>query len=168
MIFISKQGKASSSKPAVKRKVSLINADFKVLRGLEVARYSQVLGHSPCPAQLAAAGDRKISFGICQARDAIYAAGMRRTGYGLGLADNEFKAAFNFLCLDWVRKVLGKKCLARKALGRFTNIYSDGISISVMNNMPGPRLVNNRLSLRQGDQPSGLCFSYSLFTLYLY
>ena len=166
MIFTSKPGKSSSNKPADKRRVSLLNSDFKVLTGLEVARYRQVLGHTLCPEQLAEAGDKKISFGICQARDAIYAAGMRRAG--CGLADNDFKAAFDYLCLDWVRKVLEKKGLAREALDRFTNIYSDGISIPVINNMLGPRLVNNRLSLRQGDRPSGLWFCYGIDPLLVY
>ena len=143
-----------------------MNADFKVLTGLEVSRYRQVLGHTLCPEQLAESDDRKISFGICQARDAIYAAGMRRSG--CGLADNDFKAAFDYLCLEWVRKVLEKKGLARKALDRFINIYRDGISIPVINNMLGPSLVNNRLSLRQGDQPSGLWYCYGIDPLHVY
>ena len=153
MLFPSKQGKASSLKPDDKRRLSLLNADFKVLTGLEVGRYRQVLGHTLCPQQLAEADDKRITFGICQARDAIYAAGMRKTG--CGLADNDFYAAFDFLCLDWVKQVLMKKGLAKEALDRFINIYSEGISIPVINNILGPSLVNRRLSLRQGDHPSG-------------
>ena len=161
MIFTSKPGKTSSIKPKDKRRLSLLNADFKVLTGLEVARFRQVLAHTLCPEQLAEAGDRRISFGICQARDAIYAAGMRKSG--CGLADNDFQAAFDYLCLDWVRKVLEKKGLAKEALHRFTNLYKEGITIPVVNNMLGPNLVNNRLSLRQGDRPSGIWFYFGIY-----
>ena len=160
MIFTSKPGKTSSIKPKDKRRLSLLNADFKVLTGLEVARFRQVLAHTLCPEQLAEAGDRRISFGICQARDAIYAAGMRKSG--CGLADNDFQAAFDYLCLDWVRKVLEKKGLAKEALDRFTNLYKEVITIPVINNMFGPNIVTNRLSLRQGDRPSGIWFSFGI------
>ena len=89
-------------------------------------RYSKVLTHTLCPEQLAGGDDRRITHGICQARDAVYAAGMRREG--CGLADNNFEAAFDFLCLDWVRKVLKKKRLADAALGKFMNFNSSGIT----------------------------------------
>ena len=41
-------------------------------------------------------------------------AGMWREG--CGLADNDFEAAFDFLCLEWVILVLNKKGLADKVL----------------------------------------------------
>ena len=166
MIFTSKPGKTSSIKPKDKRRISLLNSDFKVLTGLEVARFRKVLAHTLCPEQLAEAGDRRISFGICHARDAIYAAGMRKAG--CGLADNDFQAAFDYLCLDWVRKVLQKKGLAKEALDRFTNLYKEGLTIPVINNKPGSILVNNRLSLRQGDRPSGLWFCFGIDPLLVY
>ena len=90
--------------------------------------------------------------GICQARDPVYAAGQRQEG--CGLVDNDFEAAFDFLCLDWVRKVLEKKGLTAEALQRFMNLYSDGITIPIINNIPGRRISNTRLSFRQGDHPS--------------
>ena len=166
MIFSSKPGKSNSLKPEDKRRLSLLNSDFKVLTGIEVGRYRKVLGHTLCPQQLAEAEEKRISFGICQARDAIYAAGMRRSG--CGLADNDFQAAFDFLCLDWVRKVLERKGLAREPLDRFTNLYSQGISIPVINNKLGPSLVNRRLSLRQGDRPSGIWFCFGIDPLLSY
>ena len=73
MLFTSKPGKASSMKPEDKRRLSLLNADFKVITGLEVGRFRKVLAHTLCPQQLAEGEDRRISFGICQDRDAIYA-----------------------------------------------------------------------------------------------
>ena len=166
MIFTSKPGKSHSIKPEDKRRLSLLNSDFKVPTGIEVGRYRQVLRHTLCPQQLAEADDKRISFGICQARDAIYAAGMRR--FGCGLADNDFQAAFDYLCLDWVKKVLERKGLAKEALERFTNLYSQGISIPVINNKLGPSLLNRRLSLRQGDRPSGIWFCFGIDPLLSY
>ena len=87
---------------------------------------------------------------------------------GCGLPDNDFESAFDFLCLDWVRLVLEKKVLAPEALYRFMNIYSDGITIPMINNIPGRCLFNKRLSLRQGDRPSGNWFCYSIDPLLVY
>ena len=82
----------------------MLNSDFKVITGIELGRYNKVITHTLSPQQLAAGDDRRITFGISLARDAIYAAGRRR--YGCALADNEFEAAFDFLCLEWVMLVL--------------------------------------------------------------
>ena len=166
MLYTDKPHKSRSINPKDKRRLSLLNSDFKVLTGIEVGRYRKVLTHTLCPEQLAEGDDRRISHGICQARDAVYAAGMRREG--CGLADNDFEAAFDFLCLEWVKKVLMKKGLADKALSRFMNLYRGGITIPVINNIPGRPLNNTRLSLRQGDRPSGIWFCFAIDPLISY
>ena len=166
MLYTTKPGKSGSLFPKDKRRLSMLNSDFKILTGIEVVRHSKVVTHTLCPQQLAAGDDRRISFGICQARDAVYAAGQRKEG--CGLVDNDFEAAFDFLCLDWVRKVLEKKGLAAEALQRFMNLYSDGITIPIINNIPGRRISNRRLSLRQGDRPSGIWFCYGIDPLLVY
>ena len=120
MLFSTKPGKASSLRPQDKRRLSLLNSDFKILTGLELHRYNKVLTHTLSPQQLAA-GDRRISFCICLARDAIHAAS--KTKQGCGIADNDFEAAFDYLCLDWVKLVLEKKGVAAAALEWFSNIY---------------------------------------------
>ena len=102
MVCSTKPGKGQSIKAKDKRRLSLLNADFKVLTGLEVGRFRKVLTHTLSPHQLALGDDRRISFGIFNARDAIYAATMRKQG--CDLADNDFEAAFDFLCLDWVHE----------------------------------------------------------------
>ena len=160
MLCCSKPGKAQSLKPKDKRRLSLLNSDFKVITGLEVGRHRKILNHTLSPEQLAAGDDRRISFGICQARDAIHAAGKSKKG--CGLADNDFEAAFDFLCLDWVKLVLEKKGMASDALERFMNIYREGITIPLINNTAGRSILNKRLSLRQGDRPSGIWFCYGI------
>ena len=93
MLFTDMPGKSQSLKPKDKIRLSLLNSDFKVLTGIEVARYSRVLNHTLCPEQLAGGDDQRITHGICLARDAVYAAGMRKEG--CGLADSDFEAAFH-------------------------------------------------------------------------
>ena len=166
MLYTTKPGKSGSTKPRDKRRLSMLNSDFKVLTGIEVGRHRRVLTHTLCPQQLAAGDDRRISFGISQARDAVFAAGQR--GEGCGLVDNDFEAAFDFLCLDWVKKVLERKGLAEEALERFSNLYNNGITIPIVNNIKGGKIRNNRLSLRQGDRPSGIWFCYGIDPLLSY
>ena len=166
MLFSSKPAKAQSIKPKDKRRLSLLNSDFKVFSGMELGRYNQVLTHTLSPCQLAAGDDRRITFGITLARDAIYAASRRKQGGGI--ADNDFEAAFDFLCLEWVKQVLRKKGIAEAALDRFSNLYKDGITIPVINNVPGKPILNDRLSLRQGDRPSGVWFCYGIDPLLVY
>ena len=166
MLFTSKPGKSNSLKPEDKRRISLLNSDFKIITGLEVGRHNKILSHTLCPQQLGAGSDRRISHGICLARDAVYAAGMRKTG--CGIADNDFKAAFDYLCLDWVIKVLEKKGMAKAAIERFFKLYDEGVTIPVVNNLMGASLVNKRLSLRQGDRPSGVWFAYGIDPLLVF
>ena len=46
MLCSTKPGKAKSLKVKDKRRLSLLNADFKVMTGLEVGRFRQVLDHT--------------------------------------------------------------------------------------------------------------------------
>ena len=64
--------------------------------------------------------------------------------------------------------MLEKKGLAAEVLNRFMNIYSDGITIPMINNTLGHRLSNKRLSLRQGDRPSGIWFCFGIDPLLVY
>ena len=166
MLFTNKPGKSQSLKPRDKRRISLLNSDFKVFTGMELNRYNKVVTHTLCPQQLAAGDHRRITFGISLARDAIYAAGKKRQG--CALQDNDFEAAFDFLCLDWVKLVLKKKGVSEVSLARFSNLYDQGITIPVINNVPGKPVSNIRLSLRQGDRPSGVWFCFGIDPLLIY
>ena len=113
---------------------------------------------SPC--QLAAGDDRRIHHGINSARDAIIAAGNGREG--VGILDNDYKAAFDYMVLLWVLKVLRAKGLAEEALHRLLNLYSNHLTIVVVNNILGKSYENKRWSIRQGDQPSSTLFCYGI------
>ena len=88
MIFSDKPGKSKSLNPRDKRRLSLLNSDFKVLSGIELGRYNKVLTHTLSPQQLACGDNRRITFGISLARDAIHA--ISKTKLGCGIADNDF------------------------------------------------------------------------------
>ena len=80
MVFGSKPKKPSSILPGDKRKISLLNSDFKTATGLEARLLKNTATHTLCPLQLVAGSDRRIHHGINMARNAIYAAG--KPGHG--------------------------------------------------------------------------------------
>ena len=107
MVFGAKPKKPTSIKPQDKRKISLLNADFKVATGLETKNFKKVTTHTLSKNQLVAGDNRRIHHGVNQARDAIFAAG--RSKKGCGILDTDYIAAFDFLVMHWVFKVLSKK-----------------------------------------------------------
>jgi hypothetical protein len=74
MVFGTKPKKSRSLKPSDKRKISLLNADFKITTGIDAKRFKKVATHTLSPCQLAAGDDRRINHGINKARDAVQAA----------------------------------------------------------------------------------------------
>ena len=160
MVFGNKPKKPNSLKPSDKRKISLLNADFKVTTGIDNNRFKKVATHTLSSCQLAAGDDRRIHHGINSARDAITAAGSGREG--VGILDNDYKAAFDYMVLLWVIKVLRAKGLSEEVLNRLINLYSNNITIVVINNILGKSFINNRWSIRQGDRPSSILFCYGI------
>nr|MCS5593020.1 reverse transcriptase domain-containing protein [Porticoccaceae bacterium] len=167
MLFAPKPNKAKSFKAKDKRKISLLNTDFKTLTGIITSRLSKTTTHTLSPNQFASGDDRRISHAICLARDAIQAMlGNRR--HGAGICDNDFRAAFDLLCLNWTWKVLERKEAAPAFVDKMKNIYNKGITVPVVNNSLGPEVPNNRASLRQGDRPSGLWYCFAIDPLIVY
>ena len=167
MVFGSKPKKPGSILPKDKRRISLLNSDFKLASGLEASHFKGVATHTLSPLQLVAGEDRRIHHGNNLARNAIHAAG--RAGHpGCGILDTDLIAAFDWLCLSWTYQVLEKKGLASQVIRRLQNLYSNSISIVVVNNVQGKTVKNIRGSLRQGDLPSMHLFSYGIDPLLLY
>ena len=160
MVFGNKPKKPNSIKPTDKRKISLLNSDFKATTGIDNNRFKKVATHTLSPCQLAAGDDRRIHHGINSARDAIAAAGTGKEG--VGILDNDFKAAFDFMVLLWILKVLKAKGLAEKVINHILNLYSNNITIVVVNNVLGESFLNLRGSVRQGDRPSSILFCYGI------
>ena len=167
MVFGSKPKKPGSILAKDKRRISLLNSDFKTATGLEARKFKKSATHTLSHLQLVAGDDRRIHHGINLARNAIYAAG--RPGHpGCGILDTDLIAAFDWMCLDWVYMVLEKKGLNKKVTERLRNLYRDSVSVVVVNNVHGKAVRNVRLSLRQGDLPSMNLFGYGIDPLLSY
>ena len=123
MVFGSKPKKHNSIKPGDKRRISLLNSDFKVLTGLEAIRFGDSATHTLSPVQLVAGSDRRIHHGINHARDAINQAGKSRKG--CGLLDLDFMAGFDWLEMDWVYLVLAKEGVCQAVIERIKRLYAD-------------------------------------------
>ena len=93
MVFGNKPGKkAKSLLISDRRKLSLLNVDFKLMTGVEAARVRSTMSRTVSPLQLVTGGDKRISHGVAMARDAIHIAGKNRTR--CGILDTDLIAAF--------------------------------------------------------------------------
>ena len=166
MVFGSKPKKPNSIKPGDKRRISLLNSDFKVVTGLEADRFGETATHTLSPVQLVAGSDRRIHHGINQARDAVYHAGKRKSG--CGLLDLDFMAGFDWLDMSWVYLVLAKKGASCEVIDRLKRLYTVSTTVVVVNNVMGNSFPNIRGSLRQGDVPSMFWFAVGIDPLLVY
>ena len=148
MVFGAKPKKPSCL--GTREKYLCLNADFKICTGLEAKMLKDTATHTLSHLQLVAGSDRRVHHGINLARDAIFAAG--KPGHtGCGILDTDLVAAFDYMCMEWVYKVLDKKGLDKRVIDRLRNLYRDSKTIVMVNNIPGKVIENTRLSLRQGD-----------------
>ena len=166
MVFGAKPKKPHSLKPGDKRRISLLNCDFKLIEGVEDNKFSKIITKCLSPLQYVAGSDRKIHHGIARARDAIQAAGKSRTG--CGIADTDFMAAFDWLVLSWVWKVLLKLGVDEAVVARLEELYKDSRTIVVVNNKMGRVFNDVRGSLRQGGCASMTWFSLGIDPLLRY
>jgi hypothetical protein len=74
MVFGPKPKKTNSLKPGDKRRISLLNCDFKTISGLLSGRFKKTATTTLSPYQLVAGDDRRIHHGINLARNAIHSA----------------------------------------------------------------------------------------------
>ena len=91
----------NSSDPKHKRRISLLNSDFKIITGIDNSRFRKGANHTLNPNQLSAGDDRRIHHGICNARDTIHVANSK--SQGAGILDNDYMAAFDLMVLTWVQ-----------------------------------------------------------------
>ena len=105
--------------------------------------------HTLSPCQLAAGEDRQIHHGINKARDAITSASNSKEGSGI--LDNDYKAAFDFMVLHWVLRVLQAKGLDPAVINRLKNIYSEHFIIIVVINILGKTFPNKYWSIRHSS-----------------
>ena len=145
MVYGTKANKPPNSPdPKHKRRISLLNSDFKIISGIDNSRFKKVATHTLNKNQLSAGDDRRIHHGICKARDAIHMANSRNQG--AGILDNDYMAAFDFMVLTWVFKVLEAKGLDTKVISKLKNMYDNHLTVVVVNNVHGKCFLNIRWS----------------------
>ena len=83
MVFGAKPKKPLSIKPGDKRKISLLNADFKIVTAIEADKSKPIFTYTLSPFQLVAGSDRRIHHGINKARDCIHAVSKSKVGCAL-------------------------------------------------------------------------------------
>ena len=166
MVFGTKPKKAGSLKPQDKRRINLLNSDFKMLEDLDAGRFRKVSPKCLSSVQYVGGSDRRIHHGISRARDAIYA--VSQSKLGCGIADTDFVAAFDWMVLSWVWKVLGKLGVDGTVIRRLQGFYEDSITITVVNNKLGRAFPDKRGSLRQGGCASMDWFSFGIDPLIRY
>ena len=166
MVFGSKPKKLSSLKPSDKRRISLLNADFKIITGVEASRFKKTFTHTLCPEQMVAGDDRRIHHMINKARDCIFY--VSKSKLGCAILDLDFIAAFDRQVFSWVFAVLRAKGVPEDVISRIKNIYQNSRTIPIVNNIRGRPIQNLRESLRQGDPGSMGWFSVAIDPLLLY
>ena len=78
-----------------------------------------------------AGNDRTIHHGIARARDIIFAAS--QAGLRCEIGDQDCVAAFDYLVLPWVWKVLQQKGVADATILQLEKLFSNGITVLVVN-----------------------------------
>ena len=164
MNFCSKPKKVTSIKPGDKRRISILNCDFKLYEGLLAKCFRKLGSRVLSPLQFVAGGNRTIHHGIARARDAIEAALMLKIECGIG--DQDYIAAFDFLVLKWVWRVLEHKGVTSITINRLQTLYANGITIPVINNIQSQAIKDVRGSLRQGGAGSMEWFAFGIDPLF--
>ena len=166
MVYGCKPKKLASLKAEDKRRISLLNSDFKLATGLDACRFKRNFQHTLYPLQMVAGEDRRIHHMINKARDTIFA--VSKSKQGCALLDLDFIAAFDYQVMSWVLSVLLAKGVSQKVISRISLLYMDHRTIPVINNILGRALWNIRGSLRQGCPGSMGWFSVSIDPLLVY
>ena len=125
MVFGSKPKKGFSLNPKDKRWISLLNCDFKLSKGIEEKRFRKLGARVLSTLQYVAGQNQNIHHGIARARDAVNSAS--KSKQGCGIADMDFVAAFDWLVLSWVWKVLKKFGVGLNIIDRLKNLYTNSI-----------------------------------------
>ena len=96
VVFGTKPKKGNSIKLKDKRRISLLNADYKINSGVASARLAKLADKGLSSAQYVSGSKRRIQHCINLARDAVYAANKNKQ-LGCGIQDNDFRAAFDLM-----------------------------------------------------------------------
>ena len=160
-VFSPKQGKSSSILPKDKRRLALLNSDYKILTGVLAARLKKTENHTLSEHQYAA-GTKRITHCIAHARDMVQNTTNQQKGVAIVATD--FKQAFDLCSISWVWRVLEKKNCSSAYLSVLKNIYeySPNYVINIINNEQQVRILNRRKNIKQGDKTSSLFYCFAM------
>ena len=167
LVFSPKPGKGASLLPRDKRRLSMLQSDWKVLTGVLAARLRKTEGHTLSQQQYAA-GKRRINHAISQARDTVENVSPNQKG--CALVEMDFQGAYDMLSLRWTWKVLLKKNCSPAFVSTMQQLYelSPSYLISTINNQQQPRILNKRSNIKQGDRGSTILYCFSTCPLLSY
>ena len=121
LVFSPKINKENSTKIKDKRKLSLLQTDFKVLLGILAGRLRRTENHTISRHQYAA-GSKRVSQAVCLTRDAIERV---KPSQKVAVFETDYISAFDLMSVDWVLKVLLKKGCSERFVQVLRNIFKD-------------------------------------------
>merc|ERR1711873_159412 len=113
LVFSPKINKEQSTRIKDKRKLSLLQTDFKVLTGILAGRLRKTEKHTISRHQFAS-GSKRISEAVCLTRDAIESV---KPSQKVCLFETDYISAYDLMSIDWILKVLLKQA-AQSPLSR--------------------------------------------------
>ena len=166
-VFSPKIGKSSSLLPKDKRRLALLQSDYKVLTGVLAARLRKTEDHTLSEHQYASS-HKSITHAISQARDAIH--NVSPSQKGCAIIQTDFQQAFDFLSVSWTWKVLERKHCSPEFIRVLRDLYelSPNYVINIINNEQQARILNKRKNIKQGDRTSTLLFCFAMEPLLLH
>ena len=160
-VFSPKPGKVNSLLSRDKRRLALLQSDHKILTGILAARLRKTEDHTLSAHQYAA-GPRRITHAISQARDAIQSVSPNQKG--LGLIETDFMIAYDLLAVSWTWRVLQRKGCSPDFISTLRSIYetTPNYVINIINNEQQEKILNKRKNIKQGDRTSTTLFCFSV------
>ena len=159
LVFSPKSGKEGSLRTKDLRRISLLQADMKLLSSTLADRLKKSESRTLSPMQFSA-GPKRINHAISKARDAVNCAGANDKGWAI--VETDFVSAFEKMSASWIWKVMKRKGCSEAFISVLRSIYevTDSFIVPMVNNEQQPRLINKRKNIRTGDSISTCLFNY--------
>merc|ERR1712004_616922 len=159
LVFSPKINKEHSTRIKDKRKLSLLQTDFKILSGILAGRLRKTEKHTISRHQFAS-GSKRISQAVCLTRDAIESV---KPSQKVVLYETDYISAFDLMSIDWILKVLLKKGCSKSFVQILRNIFQeeDTFVSCVINNEVQPRILNRRKNIKQGCRSSTQMYNFA-------
>ena len=165
LVFSPKINKENSTRIKDKRKLSLLQTDFKILSGI-LAGWLRKTEHHTISRHQFASGSKRISQAVCLTRDAIESV---KPSQKVALYETDYISAFDLMSIDWILKVLLNKGCSKTFVQVLRNIFQeeDTYVSCVINNEVQSRILNRRKNIKQGCRSSTQMYCFATDPLLL-